>query len=197
MTSYTAESQQPATPPANVKLAVGIIVGLLVLGLLVAILAIKSAGLADKPGFTGLGGTMLADITLVLHVLLLIGLTAGYWLARKGNISAHQYNQTAWVLFNLVLVEFVMVGSFQANIRPGLPADLPKHPYYWLTTLHALLGGITMLIGVYILLRMNKLLPKALRVSWWKTLMRVALAGYWLVTILGFITYYIWYMAPF
>jgi len=40
----------------------------------------------------------------------------GYGFARQGNIPAHQYNQTAWVLFNIVLTIFIMVVAFSRHL---------------------------------------------------------------------------------
>lgn len=36
-------------------------------------------------------------------------------------------------------------------------------------------------------------LPESLHVHWWKGLMRSTLAGYWVVALLGLLTYYYWY----
>jgi hypothetical protein len=64
-----------------------------------------------------------------------------------------------------------------------------------ITWLHALVGTLTAASGLWIVLQMNNVLPSALHVAGWKNLMRAALAGYWLTGLLGFITYYFWYVA--
>ncbi len=198
----TAPAPTPPRPkaqkdqfPTNAKWLIAIIVGVVLLSVVVATLAIRAAGVASAKGFLGSRAGLLADINFSLEILLLIGLTVGYGLARRGNIRAHQYNQTAWVLFNIVLVVFIMALSFRLQVAPGIPAKLGR-PYYWLSTVHAAIGGLTILSGIFILLRMNKLVPKALRVKWWKNLMRGTLVGYWLVGLLGVGTYYVWYTAP-
>jgi hypothetical protein len=38
-------------------------------------------------------------------------------------------------------------------------------------------------------------LPARLHVAAWRRLMRATLAGYWLTGLLGFLTYYFWYVA--
>ncbi len=195
MSASMPRPKKPGAPPANVKWLVAIIIGVLVVGSAVAIVAVRAAGLATAPGFFGARAGLLADINFSLEIVLLLGLTFGFMLARRGSISAHQYNQTAWVLFNIVLVEFIMATSFYKQVLPGIPAKLAR-PYYWLSSVHTMVGGLTVFSGVYILLRMNKLLPKPLRVSWWKNLMRATLTGYWLVGLLGVGTYYVWYTAP-
>ena len=53
-----------------------------------------------------------------------------------------------------------------------------------------------MVCAVYILLRMNGLLPKALRIKWWKNLMRFTLGMYLLVGLFGLATYVVWYVIP-
>jgi hypothetical protein len=40
---------------------------------------------------------------------------------------------------------------------------------------------------------MNDILPQRLHVRNWKNLMRLTLAGYWIVAILGIATYRAWY----
>jgi uncharacterized membrane protein YozB (DUF420 family) len=110
-------------------------------------------------------------MNLVAQFVLLAGLSVGAVLARRGNIAAHQYNQTAWVLFNVVLTIFIMAVAFFEYIAPGLPRNLSQ-AYVVASTIHTALGSLTILCGIYLLLRMNRRLPKSLRISWWKGLMR-------------------------
>ena len=63
------------------------------------------------------------------------------------------------------------------------------------TWLHATAGTLTALAGLWIVLQMNDVLPRSLHVPWWKNLMRATLAGYWATALLGFTTYYFWYVA--
>jgi len=42
---------------------------------------------------------------------------------------------------------------------------------------------------------MNDVLPPQWHVQRWKALMRITLAGYWTVAVLGIVTYYYWYAA--
>ncbi len=184
------------TPASSVKIAVAVIIGLLLAGTTVFILVQRNAtSLGGGQGLFGTRAGLFADVNLVAEVILLIGLTVGYGLARGKNIPAHQYNQTAWVLFNIVLTVFIMATVFNVQVRPGLPDNL-RDAYGLTSTLHAVLGTVTILCGIYLLLRMNKLLPKALRVSWWKNLMRVTLGLYWLTGLFGLGTYYVWYVRP-
>ncbi|MGH2522401.1 MAG: hypothetical protein ACRDH2_07845, partial [Anaerolineales bacterium] len=183
------------TPPAAVKITVAVIVGLILIGVSLFLILGRGAtpSLATQRGFLGTRGTVFADINLIAEIILLIGLTVGYGLARRGNIPAHQYNQTTWVLFNIVLTMFIMIVSFNRQVVPGIPEKL-QQAYFATSTIHAVLGATTILSAIYILLRMNRLLPKALRTRHWKNLMRVTLGLYWLVGLFGIATYYIWYV---
>ena len=164
---------------------------ILVGGTLAGILWIGANKLDGTPGFFG-PAPLIADINLSLEILLLAGLTFGFFLARSGNIDAHQYNQTTWVLLNVVLVAFIMAGSMQ-DVKPAKLADLTE-ARIGITWLHALAGSFTVASGLWLVLQMNGILPKRWRVKWWKNLMRATLAGYWIVALGGMVTYYYWYV---
>ena len=166
------------------KTAIGLGLGLATLTAL-ALLGVFSAG--NKPGFLA-PGVLTADFNLALQVLLVLGLTAGAFLARRGNIEAHRINQTTWVLVNTALVIFMMVPAM-ANVKISGAADLADIPTA-VTWLHAIVGAFTVGAGLWLVLQMNDILPACLHISWWKTLMRLTLAGYWTVAVLGFVTYY-------
>jgi uncharacterized membrane protein YozB (DUF420 family) len=165
--------------------------GLLVAGVAAAVVAIEATGNWSSPGFLG-PNTLIPDLNLILQLLLLAGLTFGYWLARRGNITAHRYNQTAWVLVNAVLVALIMVRGME-NAALDSAADLAKL-HIWVPWLHATLGAATVACGLWLVLQMNDLLPKSIHIRGWKTLMRVTLVGYWLVALLGFAIYYVWFI---
>ena len=161
-------------------------------GSLAWIAGIWLSGLAGSRGFFGIG-PLIADANLILELFLVAGVSYGFVLARRGNIDAHQVNQTTWVILNLGLIALVMAGSMQ-DVRIARSADLAD----WrigVTWLHAAAGTLTALAGLWIVLQMNEVLPKGLRVSGWKKLMRATLAGYWVTALLGFATYFFWYIA--
>lgn len=146
----------------------------------------------DTPGFFG-PGVLSADVNLALEILLVLGLTFGFYLARTGKIEAHRVNQTIWVLVNAVLVALIMASSLQ-EAKLGSMADLGD-ARLGITWLHALIGVFTVAAGLWLVLQMNDVLPRRLHIKWWKNLMRLTLAGYWLVALLGLVTYYFWYAA--
>ena len=146
----------------------------------------------DAPGFLG-PGTLVADVNLLLELLLVLGVTFGFWLARRGSIEAHRINQTSWVLVNATLVALIMISSME-NVAIARIADLasPRTAFTWL---HAALGACTVAAGLWLVLQMNDVLPPRLHLRGWKTLMRITFAGYWAVALLGFTTYYFFYVA--
>lgn len=166
--------------------------GIVLLAAVVAVvLGIELAGKWSVRGFLG-KAPLIPDVNLMLNVLLVAGLTFGAWLARRGNVTAHRYNQTLWVLLNAVLVILIMARGME-NVALESLADLaPVH--YWVPWLHALTGSVTVAAGIWLVLQMNGLLPRRLHVRAWKGLMRATLAGYWLVALLGIATYYIWFL---
>lgn len=155
------------------------------------VLGIKAAGKQGDPGFLG-PGVLIGDLNLVLEILLVLGLTFGFLLARRRKIEAHRVNQTTWVLINAVLVAFIMVSSLQDE-KLGSIADVAD-TRLWVTWLHALIGTFTVAAGLWLVLQMNDILPRRFHVRWWKNLMRLTLAGYWTVALLGFVVYYFWYI---
>jgi hypothetical protein len=59
--------------------------------------------------------------------------------------------------------------------------------------IHAAVGALTLLAGLWLVLQMNDILPARWQIRGWKTLMRATLAGYWAVALLGIATYRVWY----
>ena len=178
-------------PPLGVRRFSLVFGGLLIAGAAAAILGIEAAGKWSAKGFLGPGG-LIPDLNLTLELLLVAGLTFGAWLAKRGNIAAHRYNQTVWVLLNAVLVALIMARGME-NAAFEAASDLAK-PHILVPWLHALLGGATVASGLWLVLQFNGLLPKPLHVRGWKTLMRVTLAGYWAVAALGLAIYYLWFL---
>lgn len=146
-----------------------------------------------QPGFLGTGANLATDSVLVLLVLVAIGFTVGFWLARQGRYEAHKWVQTASGLTVLVLVLWLMVLPYRDFILPGIPDRLAA-PFYWLTSLHALAGAIALPFGLFVILRGHNLVPKALQFNDYKTFMRWAY-GLFMVTIaLGLGVYLVWFV---
>jgi hypothetical protein len=182
------------TPPSGGSRRVAALTTGLVAAAVTAGVAIwlHASGKAVAPGFLG-PGKLVADVNLVLEVLLVLGLTFGFFFARTGRIEAHRVNQTTWVMVNAALVATIMVASL-ADVKPTSVADMAD-PRLWVTWLHALIGTLAAAAGLWIVLQMNDVLPRRMHVRGWKNLMRATLAAYWLVALLGFATYYFYYVA--
>lgn len=186
-------SKLSASTPARstkMKIAAFLTIGLILLSIFLALGG--PTRIAARPGFFGTKANLFSDLNLIAQILFLIGLTLGAIFARKGHISTHQYMQTGLVFFNIVLTIFIMVVAYYEYVIPGLPANLQK-AFGLVATIHAALGSLAILCGIYLVLRMNQLIAPRWRISWWKNLMRFTFGLYWLVGIIGVATYLIWY----
>lgn len=142
----------------------------------------------SRPGFLGTKAILLSDVSLVLILLTAILFTIGLVLIRHHNTKAHRWVQTVAVILNTIVVLVVMIRSFDVHILPGLPGKFFEGSY-GITTVHATVGTIAMLLGIFIVLRTNKLVPLRFRFKNYKTYMRTSYALYMLATLLGVIVY--------
>lgn len=144
--------------------------------------------LLNSQGFLGTNAPFHADVALVLILVSAVLFTIGWRLAVGKRYKAHQWVQTSAVILSTIVVLFMMINSFLIHILPGIPQKLNQGDYA-LTTFHALVGSVAMLLGVFIVLRANKLVPRALRFRNYKLFMRTSYALYMSATILGVIVY--------
>jgi plastocyanin/uncharacterized membrane protein YozB (DUF420 family) len=155
--------------------------------ILVLALALSGTG-QSQPGFLGTNARLLTDLNLVLQAVMAAALVVGVVLVRRGNVRAHQYTMTLVVLFNLVLIAFVMGGAFFTQVLPDQsPAASPQR----LTPmLHGIAGAVAEGLGIYLILLMHSLLPAPLRASNYRLLMRLTF-GLWLLVFAGGATMYV------
>jgi plastocyanin/uncharacterized membrane protein YozB (DUF420 family) len=147
-------------------------------------------------GFLGTGATWRADLNLVLQLLMGLALLLGMWLARRKQFRAHAICQSSVMLFNLLLIASIMLPSFRLQTLPRLATSVHKADVFF-AALHASLGTLAELLGLYVILVAGtKLLPASLRFKNYKPWMRTTLALWWLVILLGVGTYYFWYLRP-
>jgi len=145
-------------------------------------------------GFLGTAAPLYADLTLLLEIAMGVGLLIGALLVRLRRFRGHAWCQSVIVLLNLAVIVLTMIPSFRAHVSPKIPLKLGK-AYYALASAHAALGSIAELGGLYILLSAGtNLLPKRLRILRYKFWMRMVLAAWWLVLLLGLATYARWYI---
>ena len=148
-------------------------------------------------GFLGTGAPFGADLNLVVQLVMGIALVAGALLAKYKHYRAHGICQTSVLLLNLLMIGLVMWPSFQQQVKPALSRALHKW-YYKVATIHAALGIMAELLGLYIVIVAGtNVLPQRLRFKDWKLWMRTELLLWTIVLISGVATYYAWYVAPF
>jgi len=139
-------------------------------------------------GFLGTHAPFISDLTLILILLTAILFTIGWQLARHKHFDAHRWVQTSSATLNALVVLSVMINIFIVHILPGIPGKLLTGDYA-VTTIHALVGTCGLLLGIFVVLRANKLVPISLRFKNYKRFMRTSYALYMLATLLGVIVY--------
>ncbi len=142
----------------------------------------------NGPGFLGTHAPFLSDLSLILVSLTAIMFTIGWQLARRRHYEAHRWVQTVTAVINAIVVLGVMINSYVTHILPGIPAKLLEGDY-GVTTVHAIVGTIGLLFGIFVVLRGNGLAPKALRFKNYKMFMRISYGLYMLATLLGVVVY--------
>ena len=149
--------------------------------------------LLQGAGFLGGNGTLGADISLVVSLLAAVLFTIGWRLAARKRFEAHRWVQTGAACLNAVLVLVWMIRSFVIYILPGIPGSF-GHGSYAVSTVHAVVGALGMVLGLFVVLRGNELVPRGLRFSNYKLFMRSSYALYMLGTLTGVIVYYVVYV---
>lgn len=145
-------------------------------------------------GFLHTGATFTADLNLLVQFAMGLALIAGARLARLRRFRAHGRCQATVMLLNLVMISLVMAPSFRTQISPNLHkagSDL----YYALPALHAALGTIAELLGLYVVLVATgaPVVPVRLRFTNYRPWMRTTLVLWWVVLALGAGIYLVWY----
>jgi len=145
-------------------------------------------------GFLNTAAPLAVDFILLVEITMAVMLLIGAWLARIGRFRQHAWCQSVTVLLNLAVIVIVMVPRFRSQVSPSIPAKLGK-TYYAVATTHAALGSVAEFAGLYVLLAAGTtLLPERLRIKRYKLWMRIVLAIWWLVLLLGLATYGRWYV---
>lgn len=135
-----------------------------------------------------------ANLVLLLEAAMGGGLLLGAWLARRSRFRLHAWCQSSIVILNLAVIAVMMIPSFRVHVFPRIPAKLGK-AYYALATMHAALGSVTEIAGLYILLAAGtSVLPARFRITKYKKWMRSVLVLWWVVLLLGMATYTRWYV---
>ncbi len=151
------------------------------------------SNLLNGPGFLGTNATFRPDVTLILILVTAVLFTIGWQLAIRKRYQAHRWVQTFSASLNAIVVLSPMISSFIIFILPGVPGKLLEGSY-GVTTIHALVGMIGLVLGVFVVLRGNELVPKGLRFTNYKLFMRMSYLLYMAATLIGVIVYLVVYV---
>ena len=146
-----------------------------------------------RSGFLGTSANFAADMTLVMMILIASLFTVGVFLAVKKKYEIHRWVQTAAASLNAIMVLWMMILPYRDFVAPGVPSQLSER-FYAITTLHAFVGLFALTFGLFVTLRGNGLVPKALKFKNYKLFMRIAYGLYMLTTILGIWVYFTWFV---
>ncbi len=145
-------------------------------------------------GFLGTAAPLYADLILFVETLMGLALIVGAVLARQRRFLLHAWCQSTVILLNSAIIVLLMLPSFVVHVSPRIPAKLGK-PYYALATAHGALGMFAEVGGLYILLGAGTtILPQRFRLTRYRLWMRGELVLWWLVLLLGMMTYARWYV---
>jgi len=150
-------------------------------------------GILHQPGFLGTNANFAADMTLVLMLLIAALFTVGFILARQRRYVAHRWIQTTGATLNAILVLWMMILPFRDFILRDIGGPRPGI-FYTITGIHAAIGAIAFVFGVFVTLRGNQLVPRVLRFNNYKLFMRIAYSLYILATLLGVLVYFTWFV---
>jgi putative membrane protein len=146
------------------------------------------------PGFLGTRARLYADLSLLLVLLTAALFTIGWRLAVKRRYEAHRRIQMLAVALSALAALFIMIPSFVIYILPGIPDKLLEGTY-GITTVHAILGALSLCLGLFVVLRAHERVPRRMRFRNYKLFMRWSYALYMLSTLLGFIVYWTVYVS--
>lgn len=149
--------------------------------------------LLQGAGLLGVATPLGANVSLVVMLIAAVLFTIGWRLAVRKQYDAHRWVQTVAVCLNASLVLAWMIRYFVLYVVPEIPARLGEASYA-VTTVHAVVGAIGLVLGVFVALRGNELVPSGLRFTNYKLFMRSSYALYMLGTLLGVIVYIIIYV---
>jgi uncharacterized membrane protein YozB (DUF420 family) len=149
-----------------------------------------------QPGFLGTNANFAADMTLVISLLVAVLFSLGVVLAVKGRYQIHRWIQTTAASLNAILVLWMMILPFRDFIIRDFLGSAPAM-FYYVTSLHALIGFFGLTVGLFVVLRANelKLIPKALRFNNYKLFMRISYGLYMLATLMGIWVYLTWFVS--
>jgi uncharacterized membrane protein YozB (DUF420 family) len=149
--------------------------------------------LLHSEGFLGTNANFAADMTLVLMLFVALLFSIGFIMARRKKFEVHRWIQTSAASLNAVLVLWLMVLPFRDFVVRDQGGPRPAI-FYTVTMIHAIIGAVAFPFGMFVTLRANRLVPKALRFTNYKLFMRTAYSLYMLATLVGVAVYFVWFV---
>jgi uncharacterized membrane protein YozB (DUF420 family) len=148
-----------------------------------------------QPGLLGTHANLAADITLLVGLLVAALFTIGMVMALRKRYQVHRWIQTTAATLNAIFVLWMMILPFRDFVVRDYMGSRPPL-FYYVTLLHGLIGFFGLTLGVFVVLRANKikLIPKALRFNNYKLFMRVSYSLYMLATLVGLGVYLVWFV---
>ncbi len=148
------------------------------------------ADFLTQPGFFGTKATLRSDLTLVLIIGTAVLFSIGMILARRRLFTAHHRVQIGTFTLNSLVVLISMVSSFVIHILPGIPGKLRQGDYA-VTTGHGIVGALTLIMGLYIILGTQNLVPHRIWFVNYRKVMRLSFSLYMISTLFGILLYFI------
>ena len=99
-------------------------------------------------GFLGTGASTAADLNLIVQLIIVALLAAGWWLSNKKRIVPHGQLMVAAVVVNGLAIALVMVPSLILGF--GAITSNPLGPGPLITIAHAVVGASAWLYGAYL-----------------------------------------------
>jgi uncharacterized membrane protein YozB (DUF420 family) len=133
-----------------------------------------------------------AVLALALSVVAAVILTVGWRLAVARRYTAHRRVQIAGVALSTAVIAAWMIRSFVLYVAPQIPARLGQRAYA-VATVHAVVGVVALVLGLYVVFTALELLPSRLRFTRFKPFMRSSYALYLLGALTGVLLYAVAY----
>ena len=142
-------------------------------------------------GFLGTTASNIVDINLILQVLIIIFLTAGYIIARRASFIDHGKLMSVAVFLNIISFIFVMLPSLIEGA--GAFVSSPTNPGVIISAIHILVGGYALSSGIYFVnrWRFSKSYQRCLGNRRW---MRWTASLWAMATLTGIAFYYYYYI---
>lgn len=140
----------------------------------------------DSSGFLNLGASTGQDIALIGMLVVGFILSFGVVMAVRKKYEIHRYAQTIGVVLSTILVFWLMVPEFFGEHEELASDKTGENKIFEILLLtHVFFGTIAVLLGVFITLRANGLVPRILQFQKYKPVMRISYCLYMIAILLG------------